>query len=242
MRANKEEEQMEMEARDFNYILPAYTRAYLFLNQNIMPKRIIFPMFPSVKVGDQTIPIEYVPFIDPRVTEIVEDGADVPEVTPAQEAALDEKDDRIKELKAEIATLEKDTQVADLTPAPEDILRQEQEAEGQHEDPDGKFLDAPEQSKAKAAFAEESTEASSAFTIDPDLTHKPPPDRTPNQPPGGDIGPGQGLSDMQARSRDDLVRTKRDLLEAKEDANEDEEKEYEKKVTRGEDGKPVVEE
>ena len=88
--------------------------------------------------------------------------------------------------------------------------------------------------------------ARTAFAEAPQLAGKDPevkdiPDRLPKQPPGGDIGPGLGLSDMQARNSQDQKRMARDLMEEP-DTNEAEEKEFDKPVSRDKDGKPVVEE
>jgi hypothetical protein len=108
MITNTERKTVDMEARDINFILSAYIRQYLFMSKNEDPDRIVFPMFPSVphptKPGVQ-VPIEWVPMTDPIVAEIIEDGKDVAEVTPAQEAALDEKDKQNEELKAQAAKL-----------------------------------------------------------------------------------------------------------------------------------------
>lgn len=226
MRINDTDKQMEMEARDINYILPAYVRSYLFYSKNEMPERIIFPMFSSVMVGSVEIPIEYVPPIDPVAVEIAQDGKDVPEVTPVQEAALDEKDEEINRLKTEISSLQSKSVDSPLKAIDEDET-EEQTAARLEEEVGGK----PEPvSKARAAF-----------TVDGNPKHQPPPDRKPNQPPGGDIGPGLGPSDMHARDRRDQARTKKDLAEEP-DINEAEEKEFEKTVSRDKQGKPVVEE
>lgn len=114
MRANLENKSMDIEAREINYILPAYLRQYLMESKNEDPDKIIFPMFPSAphpyKSGVQ-IPIEWIPMTDPMVDEIAKDGSNVAEVTPAQEAALDEKDDAAKELKEQAATPKKESEV-----------------------------------------------------------------------------------------------------------------------------------
>lgn len=98
--------QMQMEERDANYILPAYVKSYLFYSKNEMPERIIVPMLPSISVAGKTIPIEYVPYLDPQAIEIAHDGAEVIEVTPEQEALLDEKDDRVQDLKADMSSMD----------------------------------------------------------------------------------------------------------------------------------------
>ncbi|GAH64781.1 unnamed protein product [marine sediment metagenome] len=102
MRINAESKSVDMEARDINYILPAYVRSYLFYSKNELPEKIIFPMFPSVIVQGKEITIEYVPPLDQLAVEIAQDGSNIAEVTPAQEAVLDEKDEEIKKLKADL--------------------------------------------------------------------------------------------------------------------------------------------
>lgn len=256
MRINEENKSIDIEVRDINYILPAYVRSYQFYSKNEMPTKIVFPMFPSVRVGDIEIPIEYISPLDPVAAEIAEDGKSVAEVTPEQEAILDEKDEENKRLRAEVESLttneqggeEGGTQIpepefvavpedekvegltpeeesyelakADLTPAPEDLIRQQEEA----------ALPDESVSPAKAAFAEPDKPAV------PAIDH----DRIPKQPPGGDIGPGLGLSDMHARDRRDQVQTARDLIEEPA-IDESEEKDFDKEVKRDGQGRPVIE-
>jgi len=231
MRVNQENKSVDIEQRDINYVLPAYVRSYLFYSKNEMPEKIIFPMFSSVLVQGKEIPIEYVPPLDAIAVEIAKDGAEVVEVTPEEEAALDEKDDRVKQLKEEVATLETGHLSSEFTNI------QEVDKEGD------------EMSPAKAAFAEHiaeelatGTDATGSEYPEPEAEAVPPTtDRQPKQPPGGDIGPGSALSDMQARDRRDQIRTTRDLMEEP-DIDEAEEKEYEKPISRDEEGKPVVSE
>lgn len=284
MRVNAENKSMDIEPREINYVMDALLSNYLFINKNEMPETIIFPMYKFAKTRRGDIPIQFVPDMSEIAQDIVEDGKDVAEVTPAEEAVLDEKDEEIKRLKEEVEDLTKElphaakavadeeidkgdavvlkpklTQTegggeerggtaepesdqmedgtseaegedAPVVPAPEDLLRQEQEAEGEPE---------PE-SPARAAFAEPEIIIATPFKVDPDPAHQPPPDRKPIQPPGGDIGPGQGPSDMGPRDSRDQIRTARDLLEEP-SIDKTEEKEFEKEVSRGKDGKPVVE-
>ena len=125
MRINSDNKTMDIEARDINYILPTYVRSYQFYSKNELPTKIIFPMFVSVKAAGVDIPIEWVPPLDPVAVEIGKDGSNVAEVTEEQEAALDKKDAEIKRLRAEVEELAKNQP---LKPAPEDLVRQEQEA------------------------------------------------------------------------------------------------------------------
>lgn len=189
MRINEQNKSMDMEQRDINYILPAYIRSYLFHSKNEEPEKIVFPMFPSVphpiKQGVM-VPIEWVPPLDSVAVEIAKDGEEIAEVTPEQEAVIDEKDEEAKRLKEELAK---------VTPAPEDLVRQEQEAAASKEE-------AKTESPAKAAFS-----------VGPD---QPPPDRVPKDAPGGDIGPGAHPSDMGSRDARDQAQTAKDLAEGPE--------------------------
>lgn len=245
MRINQENKSMDMESRDLNYILPAYVRSYLFYSNNELPEKIIFPMFPSITVQGKEIPIEYVLPLDPVAIEIAEDSSNVPEVTPAQEAVLDEKDEEIKRLKEEVESLAK-------TPAiPLEAIDEKETEEhtaARLKEEVGGEPEPPSVSAARTAFAESTeqpkTEPEVAESVP--LTTPPPAqslevDRKPNQPPGGDIGPGLGLSDTHARDRRDQARTARDLADEP-DINEAEEKEFEKEISRDEHGRPLVEE
>jgi len=233
MRVNTEQKSVDIEQRDINYILPAYVRSYLFYSRNELPEKIIFPMFPSVIVQGKEIPIEYVHPLDAIAVEIAQDGASVAEVTPEEEATLDEKDDRIKGLKEELSSPQSPQA------EPEEVLEPIEPGSEEAISAGAPTLD--EVSPARAAFAEEEPpDVAEAVPTTP-----PPPapsvDRQPKQPPGGDIGPGSALSDMQARDRRDQIRTAKDLIDEP-DINEAEEKEYEKPITRDKEGKPLVSE
>ena len=91
---------IQIEPRDINYILPSYIKLYLFYTRGEEIKAIVFPMFSSVLHPEtgEPVPIEWIPPTDPIAVSIVEDGKDVPEITPAQEAKLDAKDEMRKEL------------------------------------------------------------------------------------------------------------------------------------------------
>ncbi|KKK56895.1 hypothetical protein LCGC14_3059940, partial [marine sediment metagenome] len=95
MRVNLDNKSLDIEARDVNYILPAYIRSYQFYSKNEIPTKIIFPMFVSVRAAGVDIPIEWVPPLDPVAAEIASDGNNVAEVTEEQEVVLDEKDKTI---------------------------------------------------------------------------------------------------------------------------------------------------
>lgn len=243
MRINSDNKSMDIEARDINYILPAYLRSYQFYSQNALPTKIIFPMFVSVKVGGVDIPIEWVPPLDPIATEIAEDGKNVAEVTEEQIVALDKKDEEIARLKAELAQTgrggeerggeqqtEEDggsTQATGEKVTSEQLLDEAADLKLE-EDTGG----TPDVSPAKTAFATEPAKP----TIPPTAT----PDRQPKQPPGGDIGRGQGLSDMHPRDQRDQARTASDL-KVEPSIEGAPEKPFEKEVKRDEKGNPIVE-
>ena len=212
MRINDKDKQMELESRDINYILPAYLRSYLFYTKNQMPERIIFPMFPSVRIENTDIPIEYLPHIDSVVAEIVANGSNVAEVTEQQEAELDARDEEIKRLKAELEELQSTISIERGGEVGLGSVAVEQVSSAKPKST----------SKAKAAFA----------------TPKPPA-RQPKLPPGGDIGTGQPLSDMHPRDRRDQVQTRKDLTDEP-DINEAEEKEFGKEIARDKQGRPIV--
>lgn len=265
MRINTDNKSVDMEARDINYILPAYVRSYLFHSKNEMPEKIIFPMFSSVRAGGVDIPIEYVPPLDPIAAEISKDGSDVAEVTEEQEAALDEKDKEIAKLKAQMAELETagrgGEEVGGTEKQPDEVGSEEPTEEAdtlasrqkEYRELETNATEEATESPARTAFAKslgESVEKAEkthfeeedkrikaqASTIKATVA-----DREPKQPPGGDIGAGQPLSDTQARDRRDQTRTANDLREEPE-IEGTAEKEFEKEISRDEHGNPVVEE
>ncbi len=230
MRINSDNKTMDIEARDINYILPAYVRSYQFHMKNEIPTKIVFPMFVSVRAAGVDIPIEWVPPLDPIAQDITKDGSNVAEVTEEQETALNEKDKEIADLKAEVESLAQTgrggedgggTQKEDTTS--EQLLDEAADLELEEE------TAAPAESPAKTAFK-----------VDPDPTHQPLPDRIPKTAPGGDIGSGQPLSDMHGRDRRDQARTAADLKEEPEIEGAPE-KEFEKGIKRDDKGNPIVE-
>jgi hypothetical protein len=92
MIVNNKEQQMEIEERDWKYLMPAYLRQYLFINKGVAPVRAIFPMFKEIKLGDVVIPVEFVPDSSDIAVAIKEDGKDVHEVTPEEETKIDSAD------------------------------------------------------------------------------------------------------------------------------------------------------
>ena len=120
MRVNLEQKTMDIEARDVNYILPAYIRSYLLYSKGADPERIVFPMFLSVLHPYKSIqvPIQFVPLIDPTAIEIVVDGGNITEATEQQVAEADVRDEEIKRLKAELNTLQTAKNLTEMEAAP----------------------------------------------------------------------------------------------------------------------------
>jgi len=119
-RHNLPNKSIDIEARDINYILGAYIRSYMFLSKNQPPEKIIFPMYPVVPHPldpNILIPIEYIPSTDQYATDLAKDGSNVPEVTPAEEKALDTLDEKIIEAKAEITVIGDLEVKTDVSPA-----------------------------------------------------------------------------------------------------------------------------
>lgn len=108
MRVNKENKSVDLEVRDWNYLLPAYVRQYMFLNKNEPPDKVVIPMVPSTphptKPG-ATIPVIFVAIDSAIAMEIAQDGSNIPEATEAEIAQVDEKEDEIKRLKAQVEAL-----------------------------------------------------------------------------------------------------------------------------------------
>lgn len=236
MRINDKNQMLEMEGRDWNYIMPAYLRSYLFYTKNVPPVEVVFPMFKTVKYGEMVIPVRWV---EPDSVEAIATATDTSNVAEATEAEIAQKDieekppivEQLKEITKEAST---------LVPTPEDLLRQQQEAAQQT---------APKEvSAARAAFAEEVptsaeiegepesppteqpvappapdtpiSEATQPATQPPQPTAQPTelgtngkplsPDRPPKLPPVV-IPPGQPLDDMHARDRANQARIAKDL-------------------------------
>ena len=116
-RHNLPNKSIDIEARDINYILGAYVRSYLFLSKNQSPEKIIFPMYsvvPHPLDPNILIPIEYIPATDQYVTDLTKDGSNIPEVTPAEEKALDTLDEKIEKARAHPKMLATETQTTGI--------------------------------------------------------------------------------------------------------------------------------
>ncbi|KKN19275.1 hypothetical protein LCGC14_0947400 [marine sediment metagenome] len=225
MRINQPNKSMDMEVRDINYMLPQYVRQYLFFCKNEDPEKIIFPMFLSIphptKPGVM-VPIEWISPTDPVAIEIAQDGSNILEVTPEQETIIDKKEDETKVLKAELAEA--------ATLAPEDLIRQQEEAALPDEPEPEPIVEVPKDEPSPSA-------AKVAFNVG---TDQPPSDRQPKQPPGGDLGPGAGPDGMGKRDDRDQINTKRDLIDGP-DIEGAEEKPFDKEIKRDDKGNPIVE-
>lgn len=123
MRINDKNQTIDMEARDLNFIMPAYIRSYQYYMKGEDPKEIIFPMFPSaLSASGVWIPIRYIEPTSSLAGEIAKDGSDVPEVTEDEEEKLDAKDEAAKEVKEQIVEPEeKPTEQANMKKLVEDM-------------------------------------------------------------------------------------------------------------------------
>ncbi len=185
MRINPEAKTMDIEARDINYVLGAYLRNYLFYSHNEMPVKIVFPMFmstPHPLDPRQQIEIEWVAALDEVAVEIAQDGSNVPEASEAHLAVLEEREDEILRLKAELA---------EVRAEPHDVINLLEDSveysgsEVQESTPDLSTLVnlAPEQP---------------AFVVGSSTVL---PSRVPNPTPGGELPAGSGSPDNMG-SRD----------------------------------------
>lgn len=243
MRANVDQEKMEMESRDLNYILPAYVRSYMYISKNIDPTEIIFPMFESCphpfKPG-VTIPIRYVPALSPEALEITVDGQDVPEAKVEEEPVIEKVEppeigDHIEEEKiaeadvaAEAEDLKSDmthlTEPLELEPVPEDEVV------------DGLTEEEEMYEAAGATFEVDNTPKEPTFKVG---DNPPPPDRVAKQPEK----PATGSPDeMQSRDKRADQQIAKDIAVDKPLDESKGQKAFDKTLTKGEDGEPKVEE
>jgi cobalamin biosynthesis protein CobT len=112
MRINRENNSIEMEPRDVNYILPGYVRAAQFHNQNKLPEEVVFPMFKEFPYRDPStnknvmVKIRWVEEDSEEAQSIISDGSNVKEaeVSVADEEELVEHEmlaDMVEELMEE---------------------------------------------------------------------------------------------------------------------------------------------
>ena len=219
--------QIQIEPRDVDYILPQYVRSYMFFTKGADPVEIVFPMYSSIphpsKPGVR-VPIRWVPEIDPRAVEIVQDGGNVPEATEEQMAEADSKDNEVTTLKARIAELE----------AAQQQDKEEEEDVGQQTE-SAPTTPVQEYPLGTRGVLHDGTPVVYAKmgAVDAPLT-----ERTPRLP----ANPATGApDDMHPRQRGDSKQVAADLRPDP-DIDEGRQKPYEKTVKRSSKGEPVVEE
>jgi len=115
MRVNEENRTMDMMQLDIDGIFHGFTQAFLFKSKNILPEKIVFPMFPVVHTIHGDIPIEYVPVESEVAKEIATDTANIQASTPEElDVAMEEG--RISQEKLEeVAEEENDNNNAEET-------------------------------------------------------------------------------------------------------------------------------
>ena len=233
---NQRGKTMDMESMDINYMLGAYLVNYLFDSRNEDPKSVVFPMFPSFphpKKPGVMIPIKWIAPDDPIALGIVEDGSNIPEVTPEEEAALDAKDE-------EIAKLEKE--VVELESKPVEAVTEESSAIEEQISKDGhifrstdrgaSWTDLGEEPSKEAALEETlanviKEEAKTVKDIESGKQSEQA-DRVPKMPAGGDLGHGSpdGMGSRDVRLDAKIA------VDLKEDADVNEDKEIPAKVEK----------
>lgn len=127
MRINLVTKSMDMEERDFIYMLGSYTRTYLMGSKNEDPVEILFPMFRSIPHPTKkgvTIPVHYVPAMSPEALDIANDGKDIPITTQVDEVKADEKDKILGETVQVVKELQKIYNVDTGQPPAQRIPRQ----------------------------------------------------------------------------------------------------------------------
>jgi len=77
----------------------------MFYSKNVPPDRIIIPMYMFASTRYGQIPIQFVPEGGPAAVDIIEDGKDIPEVSPEQSDDIAAKDEEIKKLRAQVAAM-----------------------------------------------------------------------------------------------------------------------------------------
>ena len=84
MLVDDKNQQLQMEPRDWNMIMPAYLRQYLFLSKNTDPLEVVFIMFESVQhpyKPEVKVPVRYISADSGEARAIMNDGSNVPEAT-----------------------------------------------------------------------------------------------------------------------------------------------------------------
>jgi hypothetical protein len=109
VRINTENNSIDIEARDINFILDNYAVSYKFSTKNAPIDRVIIPMFATTKTRYGEIKIEFVPDTSAFAKELVEDGEAVKEVSPVQADELAVQDARVQHLTAAKEYIDKAT-------------------------------------------------------------------------------------------------------------------------------------
>ena len=109
---------MDIEDRDVHYFMRAYLANYMYMSKNILPDKVVFPLFDTIPNGKGgIIPIEWAPYFDPAAVEIRLDGSNIPEATEEHLEILEKKEQEIKRLKVELAAALESTNEASVVPA-----------------------------------------------------------------------------------------------------------------------------
>jgi|TARA_Y100000310_G_C20697691_1_gene826914 hypothetical protein len=210
MRVNEERKSMDMEARDWNFIMPQYLKAYLYRSRNNLPKEVIFPMFTEVidPNTQQKIPVRWIDPYSGVAQEIARDGRNVPEVTEEEEKVIDKVEETVAAAREEAVLPQPEAE-----PTPEPAVEEQIQSEVKEE--------------PSTATAKPSRPADKAFGDSKPPTYnvgtdQPPADRVPRGPERP-AEAGEQLSDMSPPSAErDQRLAQRDMADEP-DINEDEE-------------------
>lgn len=115
MRINQENQSMDIEIRDLNFIIDQYAINYKFATKNAPLERVIIPMFGTAKTRYGEIPIEFVPDVSGYVKELVEDGKAVAEASPQQADEIAVQDAKKQHIASELGTVIGKTTVPELS-------------------------------------------------------------------------------------------------------------------------------
>jgi len=240
MRINNKDQKLEMEERDWNYIMPAYLRSYLFYTKNIPPAEVVFPMFKAVKYGEMMIPVRWVEPDSKEAMEVQADASNVPEATEAEIAQKDAEEkppiaEQVEEIAKEVSAARAAFSVVEEPPTEAEAAEIQANIEA-----DAALSDAIDKAE-EAATEEPTTDAvvileepttppppTTPITATPEATPQPPqPTAQPTEPGTNDkppatdrkpklppvvIPPGQPLDGMHPRDKADQKRVAKDLI------------------------------
>jgi len=102
MRINQENNSIDIEPRDLNFVSDAYAVQYAFYCKNKRPEKIIIPMVQTAHTRYGDIPVEFVPIGSAIAIDIIEDGKAVVETSPEQVDKIAEQEEEIKKLKEQL--------------------------------------------------------------------------------------------------------------------------------------------